>query len=272
MGLAGAKAPLFPSLPYLMSCGAPMSPAEKIAARQTLTPGFLENYGSTMAGMLTLLESKDIDAHGNSVGRPLPHVRVQIVDGEDRPLPPGEVGAIRARTPGVGEPISLGSGEDERTSDLLIDGWIYPGDIGALEDGFLKIVGRSSDMIVRGGAKVYPSEVEGVLAEHEAIAEVAVVGWPDPKLGEEVAAFVVLRRAAARDPGLLPVQAASRQATTTGVHRRCAAAQCQWQAGQARADRPASAALMAIFGTLTSPTGSMPSRSAQKILDSLPFF
>jgi long-chain acyl-CoA synthetase len=196
MGLAGAKATLFPSLPYLMSCGAPMSPAEKIAARQTLTPGFLENYGSTMAGMLTLLESKDIDAHGNSVGRPLPHVRVQIVDGQNRPLPAGEVGAIRARTPGVGEPMSLGSGEDERTSDLLIDGWIYPGDIGALEDGFLKIVGRSSDMIVRGGAKVYPSEVEGVLAAHEAIAEVAVVGWPDQKLGEEVAAFVVLRSSA----------------------------------------------------------------------------
>lgn len=197
MGLAGSNAPLFPSMQYLNSCGAPMSAAEKIAARQALTAGFLENYGSTMAGMLTLLESKDIDAHGNSVGRPLPHVRVQIVDSQDRPLPAGEVGAIRARTPGVAQPLSLGSGEDERrTSDLLIDGWIYPGDIGAIEDGFLKIVGRSSDMIVRGGAKVYPSEVEGVLAEHEAIAEVAVVGWPDQKLGEEVAAFVVLRASA----------------------------------------------------------------------------
>lgn len=196
MGLAGSGAPLFPSLAYLNSCGAPMPAAEKIAARQALTPGFLENYGSTMAGMLTVLESKDIDAHGNSVGRPLPHVRVQIVDSQDRPLPSGEVGAIRARTPGVGQPLSLGSGEDERTSDLLIDGWIYPGDIGVLEDGFLKIVGRSSDMIVRGGAKVYPSEVEGVLAAHEAVAEVAVVGWPDQKLGEEVAAFVVLRSSA----------------------------------------------------------------------------
>ena len=197
MGLAGSSTPLFPSMEYLNCCGAPMSAGEKVAARQTLSPGFLENYGSTMAGMLALLESKDIQAHGNSVGRPLPHVRVQIVDGQDRPLPPGEVGAIRARTPGVAEPMSLGSGEDERTSDLLIDGWIYPGDLGTLgEDGFLKIVGRSSDMIVRGGAKVYPSEVEGVLAEHEAIAEAAVVGWPDRKLGEEVAAFVVLRASA----------------------------------------------------------------------------
>jgi acyl-CoA synthetase (AMP-forming)/AMP-acid ligase II len=97
----------------------------------------------------------------------------------------------------VAEPLSLGSGEDERTSDLLVDGWIYPGDIGMIDEhGFLKIVGRSSDMIVRGGSKVYPSEVERVLAEHEAVAEAAVVGWPDRKLGEEVAAFVVLRSSA----------------------------------------------------------------------------
>jgi long-chain acyl-CoA synthetase len=195
MGLTRSKTPFFPSLEYLMCCGAPMSAGDKIAARQTLTGGFLENYGSTMAGMLTLLESKDIEAYGNSVGRPLPHVQIEIVDNQGRPLPAGEVGAIRARTPGVAEPMSLGSGEeDQRTSDLLIDGWIYPGDLGALDkSGFLKIVGRTSDMIIRGGAKVYPSEVEGVLAEHAAIAEVAVVGWPDQIVGEEVAAFVVLR-------------------------------------------------------------------------------
>ena len=129
MGLAGSKTPLFPSLEYLMCCGAPMSAGEKIAARQTLTSGFLENYGSTMAGMLTLLESRDIEAHGNSVGRPLTHVQLEIV---------GVKVALyrrvrwapwsRARTPGVAEPLSLGSGEEEqRTSDLLVDGWIYPG-------------------------------------------------------------------------------------------------------------------------------------------------
>jgi long-chain acyl-CoA synthetase len=198
MGLVGSKAPLFPSLDYLMCCGAPMPPGEKVAAREMLTKGFLENYGSTMAGMLTLLESNNIDAHANSVGRPLPHVRVEIVDNQYRALPVGEIGAVRARTPGAAEPLSLGSGEDKRrTSDLIVDGWIYPGDIGALdENGFLIIVGRTSDMIIRGGAKIYPSEVEGVLAEHAAIAEVAIVGWPDRILGEEVAAFVVLRSSA----------------------------------------------------------------------------
>jgi acyl-CoA synthetase (AMP-forming)/AMP-acid ligase II len=151
-----------------------------------------------MAGMITVLESDEIDAHANSVGRALPHVRIEIVDDQDQPLPTGELGSIRVRTPAVAEPLSLGNGEGERrTSDLIIDGWVYPGDVGALDErGFLTIVGRTSDLIIRGGVNVYPSEVEGVLAEHAAVAEAAVVGWPDPIIGEEVAAFVVLRSSA----------------------------------------------------------------------------
>jgi long-chain acyl-CoA synthetase len=198
MGLATPGAPLFPSLDYLMCCGAPMTPGEKVAARDMLTRGFVQNYGSTMAGMITVLESEEIDAHANSVGRALPHVRIEIVDDQHQPLPMGDIGSIRVRTPGVAEPISLGGGAGEqRTSDLIIDGWVYPGDVGALDErGFLTIVGRTSDLIIRGGVNVYPSEVEGALAEHAAIAEAAVVGWPDPIMGEEVAAFVVLRASA----------------------------------------------------------------------------
>ncbi len=194
MGLARAEKPLFPTLDYLMCCGAPMTPGEKLAARNMLSRGFVQNYGSTMAGMITVLESGDIDAKSNSVGRALPHVRIEIVDEQDHPVPTGEIGTIRVRTPAAAEPLSLGSDEGEqRTSDLILNGWIYPGDVGALdEDGFLTIVGRNTDLIIRGGVNVYPSEVEGVLAEHAAIAEAAVVGWPDPIMGEEVAAFVVL--------------------------------------------------------------------------------
>jgi long-chain acyl-CoA synthetase len=197
MDLAKPGTPLFPALDYLMCCGAPMTPGEKLAARDLLTPGFVQNYGSTMAGMITVLESADIDAKSNSVGRALPHVRIEVVNDQDHPLPMGEIGTIRVRTPAAAEPLSLGSGQDERSSDLILDGWVYPGDVGALdEDGFLTIVGRTSDLIIRGGVNVYPSEVEGVLAEHAAIAEAAVVGWPDRIMGEEVAAFVVLRSSA----------------------------------------------------------------------------
>jgi len=195
MSLAESNRCLFPSVKYLMCCGAPMAGNEKVAAQEKLTTGFLECYGSTMAGTITLLERKDIAAHGGSVGRPLPHIRVQIVDDQHRPVPAGEIGTIRVRTPGVAEPLSLGTGEDERRrDDMLINGWIYPGDLGVLDDdGFLRIVGRSADIIIRGGVNVYPSEVEGVIEQHEAVAEAAVVGWPDQMLGEEVAAFVVLR-------------------------------------------------------------------------------
>lgn len=75
-----------------------------------------------------------------------------------------------------------------------MDGWVYPGDIGLLDaDGFLTIIGRTSDMIIRGGINVFPGEVEEMLAGHPAVAEAAVVGWPDPVVGEEIAAFAVLR-------------------------------------------------------------------------------
>jgi acyl-CoA synthetase (AMP-forming)/AMP-acid ligase II len=192
--LAPADGHLFPQVSWLMSCGAPMLPQEKKEALGRLSPGFVQNYGSTMAGMITLLETKDIEPHAASVGRILPQVTVEIVDGENRPLPSGEAGQIRVRTPGIAGELSGKGDLPERNSDLVVDGWIYPGDIGALDaDGFLIIIGRTSDMIIRGGINVFPGEVEEMLAGHPAVIEAAVVGWPDPVVGEEIAAFAVLR-------------------------------------------------------------------------------
>lgn len=194
--LAPADKPLFPDLSYLMCCGAPMTPQEKIDSLRRLSSGFVQNYGSTMAGMITVLASADVEAHASTVGRPLDQALTQIVDSDNRPLPPGETGIVRVRTPAVAAPLSLGESDGEkRTSDLVIDGWIYPGDIGFLDPaGFLTLVGRATDLIIRGGVNVYPTEIEAVLASHPAVAEAAVVGWPDHVLGEEIAAFVVLRR------------------------------------------------------------------------------
>jgi len=185
---------LFPQVHWLMSCGAPMLPQEKMMARDLLSSGFVQNYGSTMAGMVTLLETADIDRHSGSVGRPLPHVLVEIVDADGNQLPTGQTGNIRIRTPGAAEDMPLGQKMQARQSDLIVDGWIYPGDIGSLDDeGFLTVIGRSNDVIIRGGVNVFPSEVEELLAGHPAVAEAIVVGWPDPLMGEEIAAFVVLK-------------------------------------------------------------------------------
>ena len=192
--LAPPNGVLFPHVSWLMSCGAPMLPQEKLDARSRLSSGFVQNYGSTMAGMVTMLETHDIDLHADSVGRPLPHVLVEIVDAEGNQLPAGEAGIIRIRTPGTAENLPGKGDLSARQSDLIIDGWVYPGDIGYLDqDGFLTIVARSSDVIIRGGVNVFPSEVEEILAGHAAVEEAAVVGWPDPLLGEEIAAFVVLK-------------------------------------------------------------------------------
>jgi acyl-coenzyme A synthetase/AMP-(fatty) acid ligase len=193
MSLAPEEGPLFPEMDWMMCCGAPMFPQEKLDARDRLSNGFVQNYGSTMAGMITLLETSDIDEHSESVGKPLPHVQVEIVGDDYETLSRGEAGQIRVRTPGIGSRLPHAVERLNNKSDLVIDGWIYPGDIGKLDDdGFLHIVGRTSDLIIRAGVNVYPTEIEDVLASHPAVAEAAVVGWPDQMLGEEIAAFAVL--------------------------------------------------------------------------------
>jgi len=190
--LAPAGGLLFPDLDYMMCCGAPMTPQEKLDCVNRLCRGFVQNYGSTMAGMVTVLGSDEIASHATTVGRPMDQVLVEIVDENNQPLPRGDAGVIRLRTPGVAQELQL-TGLEARSSDLVIDGWIYPGDTGILDDdGFLTIVGRTSDVIIRGGVNVYPSEVEAILATHPAVREAAVIGIPDKVLGEEIAAFVTL--------------------------------------------------------------------------------
>jgi long-chain acyl-CoA synthetase len=116
---------------------------------------------------------------------------VRVVDVDDRPLPAGQVGEIVVRGP------QLMAGywhAPDATAETLRGGWLHTGDAGRLDaDGYLYIHDRVKDMIVSGGENVYPGIVEQVLAEHPAIADVAVIGVPDPRWGETVKAVVVLR-------------------------------------------------------------------------------
>jgi long-chain acyl-CoA synthetase len=112
------------------------------------------------------------------------------VDADDKVLSPGEAGVIRVRSPGMAQSIYRGIARG--SGDKFKDGWAYPGDIGAVDqDGFLRLLGRTSDLIIRGGANVHPSEVEVVIADHEGVQDVAVVGFTKLPEGEEIAAFVV---------------------------------------------------------------------------------
>ncbi len=124
-----------------------------------------------------------------SVGVPQSVVEVQVADANDRPLPPGELGEILAR----GDSVMSGYwGDPEATAATLRGGWLHTGDVGVFdEDGFLTLKDRSKDVIISGGANIYPREVEEVLLRHPLVAEVSVIGRPDREWGEAVVAYVV---------------------------------------------------------------------------------
>ena len=127
-----------------------------------------------------------------SVGRPLWGVEVRTVDDDDRPLPAGQnhIGEVVVRGYNV---MKAYFGMPEATAEALKGGWLHTGDLGYLdEDGYLFIVDRKKELIIRGGYNVYPREVEEVLYAHPAVNEAAVVGVPDDRLGEEVRAVVSL--------------------------------------------------------------------------------
>ena len=158
----------------------------------------LEGYGLTETASTTTFNTPD--AHKPySTGRPIWGVEVEVWDGQDRPLPPGSanIGEIVVR----GLNVMRGYfGNPEATEQAFTRGWLRTGDLGYLDDeGFLFIVDRTKDLIIRGGYNVYPREVEEVLYTHPGIAEAAVVGVADARLGEEVRAVVTARPGASLD-------------------------------------------------------------------------
>ena len=152
----------------------------------------ITRYTSTEAGVCTsTLVGDDDEVVATTVGRPAPEVDLRIVDaaGGDE-LPVGEVGEVCCRSPAM----MRGYWRDPaRTAEVIdADGWLHTGDLGVVgADGKLRIVGRLKEMYIRGGYNVYPAEVEAALAEHPAVTRAAVVGVPDPVLGEIGVAFVV---------------------------------------------------------------------------------
>jgi acyl-CoA synthetase (AMP-forming)/AMP-acid ligase II len=190
-GLAGSRAtPLFAGLDAFLCLGAPMRPEEKVEAKALLSSNFIQEYGASIAGRISSLSGPDLNSRPDSVGRVLPQVCLQVVDEEDNPITtPGEPGTIRLRSPGMAQSIE---GANRESGDKLKGGWAYPGDVGTLDDqGFLTLVGRTSDLIIRGGINVHPAEIEAVLSAHPAVHDVAVAGFASSREGEEIAAFVV---------------------------------------------------------------------------------
>ena len=148
-------------------------------------------YGMTEFGAVTAMPMGDRGRHLGSVGVPLPGVEIRIVGVGGQTLSTGEVGEVAIRGRGAARSYA---GDLSRTDDAWVDGWLRSGDLGSLDtDGHLWIVGRQKEIIIRGGHNVVPEEVEAALFEHPAVREAAVSGVAHPVLGEDVAAWVVLR-------------------------------------------------------------------------------
>jgi fatty-acyl-CoA synthase len=158
-------------------------------------------YGMTETSPVSTQTAFDdpLEKRVGTVGRVHPHLEVRVVDpASGETVARGETGELCTR----GYSVMLGYWDDEeRTAEAVVDGWMHTGDLAVVdEDGYLSIVGRIKDMIIRGGENVYPRELEEFLYGHPDVADVQVVGVPDERYGEELMAFVVLRPGVHPDP------------------------------------------------------------------------
>ncbi|MDE2404012.1 MAG: AMP-binding protein [Sphingomonadales bacterium] len=170
-------------------------PARLKEAIEKIGPVFAQFYGQAEAPMvLTYFRKADHDVNDMnrlaSCGLPSPWVRLELHDPQGNPVPDGEPGEIVVQGPLVMD----GYRDAALTAEAFRGGWLHTGDVAVRDPGgFLRIVDRTKDMIVSGGFNIFPRDIEIVIAEHPAVAQVAVIGVPHPKWGEAVKAYVVLK-------------------------------------------------------------------------------
>jgi acyl-CoA synthetase (AMP-forming)/AMP-acid ligase II len=186
---------LIPGLRLLKGGGAPCPPGVFYAVRDELRATVAHDYGMTEVPMICVASPKDTEEQlAETEGRPIPGIRVRIVDdGEE--LPSGRDGEVQVQGPAVCQGYTDPA---QTAAAFTADGWFRTGDLGHLRpDGHVEVTGRLKDVIIRKGEKIGPVEVETLLAEHPAIAEVAVIGLPDGERGERVCAVITLRHGVA---------------------------------------------------------------------------
>ena len=183
------------SLRLCVSGGAPM-PVELLREFEAaFNVRILEGYGLSETAPVVAFNQLQRPSKPGTVGMPIFGVDVRCVDEHDNPVPAGERGEILVRGPNV---MKGYYGRPDATAEAKRGGWFRTGDIGQFDaDGYLSIVDRKKDLVLRGGFNVYPREIEEVLMTHPAVAMAAVIGVPDPRLGEEVKAVIVRKPGAA---------------------------------------------------------------------------
>ena len=181
------------SLEVISTGGAPVPPELVRRVRKRLDCHLLSAFGQTEHSPMICLNPIEATQEQivETAGQPLPQTEVSVQSPEDsRVMPIGEVGEICARSYGV--MIGYNDNPDATGAAIDEDGWLHTGDLGTMDaQGFIRVTGRVKDMIIRGGENLFPAEIEAVLVEHSQIRQVAVVGLPDEKWGEIIAAFML---------------------------------------------------------------------------------
>jgi len=174
--------------PSVGICGAAPASAEllgRFEARYGIP--LVEGYGLSEATCASTINPVN-DRRAGTVGIAFPGQQIRIVDAGGSEVPTGVDGEVIIAGPNV---MRGYLGRPDETARVIIDGWLHTGDIGHFDaDGYLTLVGRTKDMIIRGGENIYPKEIEDILTSDPAVLEAAVVGVPDDKWGETVAAYV----------------------------------------------------------------------------------
>ena len=192
-----AQRPALSSLERLVTCGSPLPLNTKKRVLEVVTDQLYDYYGSTECNSMTVLRPPDQLRKPDSVGQPFRNVELMIADEAGEPLAAGEVGEVWCANPSV---MTTYRDRPEDTARAFTGKWFHTGDLGYLDaDGFLHLVSRRSDVVISGGVNIYPAVIEQVLMLHPSILDAAVVGEPDPKWGQRVKAFVVVREGESLD-------------------------------------------------------------------------
>ena len=196
--LVDARAPRMPAIRTIVWGGAAMLTGDAVRAIDRFGPCFAQLYGQGETPMTATVLSRAVirdRAHPRwlerlgSAGVPNSAVEVRVADADDVTVPVGEVGEVLVR----GDTVMAGYWQDSSASDTALrGGWLHTGDVGYFDDcGYLFLKDRSKDMIISGGANIYPREVEEILIGHPRVAEASVIGRADPEWGEVVVAYIV---------------------------------------------------------------------------------
>jgi fatty-acyl-CoA synthase len=179
------------SLKWIMSGAAPLPTEVARAVEDTFGPILFNFYGATETGLVTIAKPGEHTARPGTIGRMIGGNEIRLLGPDGNDVPDGQVGEIYVKSGMVMDGYHK---NDEATRAASKDGFLSVGDLGRRDsDGYYYLADRKTDMVISGGVNIYPWEIEQRLHEHPAVADVAVVGVPDPEWGESLAAFVVLR-------------------------------------------------------------------------------